>query len=56
MEGGRLIYTRNDFLSEDCADVVGCVGFVVFFVDLFRYVLVFDFVYFQVEDFALGFS
>ena len=41
---------------EDGANVISCIGLVIFLVYNVRYVLIFCFVDFQVEDFPLGFS
>jgi hypothetical protein len=55
MELSGLIDSWNDFLAEDCADVVRSVGFAVFFVDDVGNVLVLLLVDFQVKNFLVSF-
>ena len=55
MELSGLIDARNDFLAENCADVIRSVGFAVFFVDDIGNVLVLLLVDFQVKNVLLSF-
>jgi hypothetical protein len=55
MELGGLIDAWNDFLAENCADVVRSIGFAVFFVDDVGNVLVLLLVDFQVKNLLLSF-
>jgi hypothetical protein len=55
MELGGLIDSWDDFLAENCADVVRSVGFAVFFVDNVGNVLVLLLVDLQVKNLLLGF-
>lgn len=55
MELSGFIDARNDFLAENCADVVRSVGFAVFFVDDVGNVLILLLVDFQVKNVLLSF-
>jgi hypothetical protein len=55
VELSGLVNARNDFLAENCADVVCSVGFAVFLVDDIGNVLVLLLVDFQVKNLLLSF-
>jgi hypothetical protein len=55
VELSGLIDSWNNFLAENCADVVRSVGFAVFFVDDVGNVLVLLLVDFQVKNLLLSF-
>lgn len=47
---------RNNFLAEDGANIVSCIGLAVFFIDNVGDVLVLLLVNFQVKNFLVRFS
>ena len=51
-----FVDTRNNFLAEDGANIVSCIGLVVFLVDNVGDVLVLLLVNFQVKNFLVRFS
>jgi hypothetical protein len=51
-----LVDTRNNFLAEDGANIVSCIGLAVFLVDDIGDVLILLLVNFQVKNFLVRFS